>query len=101
MAAQAGTDAGLGTGEGDSAGLGLGVGLGLELGLGVGLELEWLGLGCAASGPLAVHPATATRRHASATPVLTGMINEQKCADVTPARLGCTAPRIGAFTDLV
>jgi len=102
MAAQAGTDAGLGTGEGESTGLGVGLGLGLGDGLGLGLGwLDGLGLECAARGPLAVQPRTATRRHASATPFLTEGINEQRCEDVTPEQIPCTAPTVGAFTDCV
>lgn len=73
MAAHAGTTAGLGSGDGDGEGLGEGLGdglgdaLGVGLGDGVGDGLEW-----ATAGPFAVQPATASRTHASTTPILTG-----------------------------
>jgi len=53
-------------GEGE----GLGVGLGISLGLGVGLG-ERVGVGRATSGPFAVQPATAAKRHTRTTPFLT------------------------------
>jgi hypothetical protein len=75
MAAHAGTATGLGGagGDGDGEGLGEGLGDGLGDGLGEGLGdglgegLEW-----ATAGPFAVQPATASRAHASNTPILTG-----------------------------
>src|SRR6202521_1623958 len=72
MAAHAGTDTGLGAGEGDGEGLGEGLGDGLGVGLGVGLgDGVGEGLVWATAGPFAVQPATASRRHASTTPILT------------------------------
>jgi hypothetical protein len=73
MAAHAGTATGLGSGIGDGEGLGDGLGAGLGDAIGVGLGdalgegLEW-----ATAGPFAVQAATASRAHASTTPILTG-----------------------------
>jgi hypothetical protein len=72
IAAQAGTEIGLGTGTGESDGLGDELGEGLGDGLGEGLaRCEGEGLERATAGPLGVHPAMASNSPASTHPLLT------------------------------
>jgi hypothetical protein len=72
-AAQAGTAIGLGSGLGEGEGLGLGLSAGLGLAVvGDGVVRLAAGLGCGASGPLAVQPAMAAKQRRRTTPFLTG-----------------------------
>lgn len=74
MAAHAGTATGLAGAGGDGLGEGLGLSVGVGDGLGLGLELgegPAEGLECATAGPFAEQPATTSKAHASANPILT------------------------------
>ena len=82
-AAQAGTATGVGSGVTEGLGVGVSSGDGLGVAVGDGLGRLALGLAMGASGPLAVHPATAASNRKRTTPFLTTDCNEQRYAWVT------------------
>src|SRR5437667_11763782 len=94
MAAQAGTDTGLGSGLGEAEELGDGLSVGLAVGLGEGAGVCRTAdeLDAGASGPFAVQAPMAARHRRSTTPFLTGASNEHRYGGLRPSLWATSRP---------